>query len=186
MKQGDFSANKYRLSRVLAYDGGTEAAIADMFAVAIWRIERRNCDGPSARGIISKNMKVNITLALASLAILLTSCATPRPRPAFHNTDNSAVVIESLDPNTGQMILPTASVKQGNDQVLAAAMGLRRHQTAVIILENYNEPRIGGEFRIRGTPWFVGLRVLGYQRIVFLQGNGTANPEGLPTLVEYD
>ena len=84
------------------------------------------------------------------------------------------------------MILPTASDKQGNDGVLAAAMGLPQHQTAVVILENYNEPRIGGEFRIRGTPWFVGLRVLGYQRIVFLQGNGTANPEGLPMLVEYD
>lgn len=131
-------------------------------------------------------MKVCTILALMAVTSLLTSCATSQPRQAFHNTDKTAVVIESLDGQTGQMILPSSSTKQGNDDVLAAAMGLPQHQTAVVILENYNEPRIGGEFRARGTPWFVGLRVLGYQRIVFLQGNGTADPEGLPTLVEYN
>jgi hypothetical protein len=131
-------------------------------------------------------MKATICLALAAAAVLLSSCATPRPREAFHNTDKTAVVIESLDGQTGEMILPAASAKLGNDGVLAAAMSLPQHQTAVVILENYNEPRIGSEFRTRGTPWFVGLRVLGYQRIVFLQGDGSANPEGLPTLVEYD
>ena len=131
-------------------------------------------------------MKITISLALAATAILLTSCATPKPPQAFHNTDKSAVVIESLDSQTGEMILPSASAQQGTDGVLAAAMSLPQHQTAVVILENYSEPRIGGQFRVRGTPWFVGLRELGYQRIVFLQGNGTADPEGLLTLVEYE
>jgi len=34
--------------------------------------------------------------------------------------------------------------------------------------------------------WFIGLRGLGYQHIVFLQGNGSTDPNGLPTLAEYD
>ena len=130
-------------------------------------------------------MKICTTLALAALAISLTSCATPRPPQAFHNTDNNAVVIDSLDDKTGQILEPTASVREENDTVLAKAMGLSQRQTAVVILENYNEPQIGLQYRIRGTPWFVGLRSLGYEHIVFLQGRNTANPEGLITLTEY-
>jgi hypothetical protein len=64
-------------------------------------------------------------------------------------------------------------------------MGVAQRQTAVVILENYTEPRIGWQYRERGTSWFVGLRGLGYQHIVFLRGTGVANPEGLITLVEY-
>jgi len=130
-------------------------------------------------------MKISTPMALAALTISLTSCATSRPPQAFHNTDNNAVVIDSLDDKTGQLLEPTGSVREANDTVLAKAMNLSRHQTAVVILENYSEPQIGLEYRIRGTPWFVGLRSLGYEHIVFLQGRGVANPEGLITLSEY-
>ena len=130
-------------------------------------------------------MKIFTPMALAALAISMTSCATPRESQAFHNTDNNAVVIDSLDDKTGQIIEPTASAKEENDAVLAQAMGLSQRQTAVVILENYSEPRIGWEYRDRGTTWFVGLRSLGFQHIVFLQGTGVANPEGLSTLTEY-
>jgi|SRR5208282_5272662 len=130
-------------------------------------------------------MKICTPMALAALAISLTSCATPRPPQAFHNTDNTAVVIDSLDDKTGQMLEPTASGREENDAVLAKAVGLTQRQTAVVILENYTEPQIGLEYRIRGTPWFVGLRSLGYEHIVFLQGRGVASPEGLITLTEY-
>jgi len=130
-------------------------------------------------------MKIFTTLALAALAISLTSCTTTRPPQTFHNTDSNAVVIDSLDDKTGQIVEPTASVTEENDSILAKAMGLPKHETAVVILENYNEPQIGFQYRIRGTPWFVGLRSLGYEHIVFLQGRGTANPEGLVTLTEY-
>jgi len=133
-----------------------------------------------------KHTKVLTSFALATLAISLTSCVTPPPPQAFHNTDNGALVIESLDNQTCQIIQPTASVKEANDKVLAKANSLSQHQTAVIILENYTEPEIGGQFRDRGTPWFVGLRNLGYQHIVFLQGMGVSNPEGLITLAEYE
>jgi hypothetical protein len=132
-------------------------------------------------------MKICNSIALAVLAIILTSCATQSPPPqAFHNTDNTALVIASLDDNTCQMISPTASVGEKNDMVLAKAMTLPQHQAAVVILENYTEPQIGQQFRDRGTALFVGLRSLGYQHIVFLQGNGGANPEGLLTLAEYN
>lgn len=131
-------------------------------------------------------MKFSISIALTALAISLTSCATPRPPQAFHNTDDTVLVVESLDDRTCQMLEPTASVREDNDTVLAKAMTLPQHQTAVVILENYTEPRIGSQYRDRGTPWFVGLRGLGYQHIVFLQGRGVADPEGLLTLVEYE
>jgi starvation-inducible outer membrane lipoprotein len=131
-------------------------------------------------------MKISSSMALASLAIMLTSCATPPPPQAFHNTDSTALVIKSLDDTTCQMVGPAASNREGNDNVLALAKALPQHLTAVVMLENYTEPQIGDQFRDRGTALFVGLRNLGYQHIVFLQGNGIANPEGLMTLAEYN
>lgn len=131
-------------------------------------------------------MKISNSVALLALALMLTSCATPPPPRVFHNADNTALVIESLDGKTCQMLQPATSGGESNEKVLAKAMSLPQHQAAVVILENYTEPQIGDQFRDRGILLFVGLRNLGYQRIVFLQGNGVANPEGLTTLVEYD
>jgi hypothetical protein len=133
-----------------------------------------------------KFIKIINATALVALAITLTSCATPPPPQAFHNTDNTALVIASLDDKTCQMVEPAASNREGNDNVLALAKVLPQHLTAVVMLENYTEPQIGDQFRNRGTAWFVGLRYLGYQHIVFLQGNGVASPEGLMTLAEYN
>ena len=121
-----------------------------------------------------------------ALPLMLTSCATPPPPQAYHTTDNSALVIESLDGRTSRLIQPTPTPEIGNDKVLTTARTLPQHQTAVVILENYNEPQIGDQFRNRGTPWFIGLRCLGYEHIVFLQGNGKSNPEGLIELAKYD
>jgi hypothetical protein len=131
-------------------------------------------------------MKRIYLLTVAALPILLTSCATPPPPQAFHNTDSTALVIKSLDENTCQMVQPAPSKREGCDNILAQAKALAQHQTAVIILENYNEAQIGDQFHVRGTPLFVGLRNLGYQHIVFVQGAGVTNPEGLITLAEYD
>jgi hypothetical protein len=131
-------------------------------------------------------MKKTFLLFAAALPVLLTSCATSRPPQAFHNTDRSALIVESLDNRSCQVIAPTAMAKAENALVLAQARSFAQRQTAVVILENYSEPRLGPQFRDRTFAWFVGLRGLGYQRIVFLQGNGTTNPDGLPTLAEYD
>ena len=130
-----------------------------------------------------KPMNIRISLILLALAAVVTSCTTPSR--AFHNTDSTALVIESLDSQTSQMLQPNTSARKSNDQLLAEAAALSQHQTAVVILENYTEEEIGGQFRDRGTPWVVGLRNLGYQHIVFLQGLGVANPEGLITIVQY-
>jgi hypothetical protein len=131
-------------------------------------------------------MKNITSISLAALAITLTSCTTPQPPQAYHNTDNTALIVDSLDGRTCQMVQPTASGREDSDMLLAKAMKLSQHQTAVVILENYTELEIGSQFRDRGTPWFVGLRNLGYQHIVFLQGRDVGNPEGLATLVEYN
>ncbi len=131
-----------------------------------------------------KIMNVIISLALATGAVFLTSCATPSR--AFHNTDSTALVIQSFDNQTAQMLQPTASARKGNDELLADASALSQHQTAVVILEGYTEEEIGDQFRDRGTPWVVGLRRIGYEHIVFLKGLDVANPEGLITVVKYD
>ena len=131
-------------------------------------------------------MKILNLLAVAVFPILLCSCATPPPPQSFHNTDNSALVIKSLDDQTCQIVEPTISAKEGTEKVLAEAMSLPQRQTAVVILENYTEAQIGEQFRDRGTRLFVGLRHLGYQHIVFVQGTGVTSPEGLLTLAEYD
>ena len=131
-------------------------------------------------------MKKTLLLLTAALPVLLSSCATPRPPQAFHNSDNSALIVESLDNSSCQIIAPAATVKEQNALVLDQAKSFPRHQTAVIILENYSEPQLGPQFRDRSVAWFIGLRGLGYQHIVFVQGKGVTDPNGLPTLAEYD
>jgi hypothetical protein len=131
-------------------------------------------------------MKIKTSIALLALPLLLSSCSTPPPPQAFHKVDSTALVIDSLDDNTCQLIQPTMSDKQQNDQILTEAHNFAQHDTAVVILENYNEPQPGAEFRDRSVSLFVGLRGAGYKNIVFLQGKGVANPEGLITLAEYD
>lgn len=132
-------------------------------------------------------MKTTLFLALAALPVILSSCATPPPPPqAYHGADDSALVIKSIDERTCQILSPIAADKVENDRILTVARALPRHQTAVVILENYDEPQIGDQFRDRGTPLFVGLRGVGYEHIYFLRGKGVSNPEGLVTLVKYD
>ncbi len=131
-----------------------------------------------------KIKNVIISLALAAEAVFLTSCATPSR--AFHNTDSTALVIQSFDNQTAQMLQPTVSANKGNDELIADAAALSQHQTAVVILEGYTEEEIGDQFRDRGTPWVVGLRRIGCEHIVFLKGLDVANPEGLITIVKYD
>jgi len=84
------------------------------------------------------------------------------------------------------MLQPTASAKVENDKLLGLAQSFPQHQTAVVILENYTETKIGEQFCDRGTQWFVALRGLGYEHIYFLQGRDVADPEGLPTIARYD
>ena len=131
-------------------------------------------------------MKKNILLMLAALPmILLTSCATPPPPRVFHNTDSTALVIKSLDSQTSQMLEPSTSNPAKNDQTINQARSLPQHQTAVVMLENYTEPQLGEQFRDRGTPLFVCLRQLGYEHIIFVQGQNVPDPNGLITLAEY-
>ena len=133
-----------------------------------------------------KYLKVIMATALLALPFILSSCSTPPAPQAFHKIDDTALVVESLDDNTYRMIQPTISAKMQNDQLLTAAQKLSKHQTAVIILENYNEPQPGDEFRDRSTTLFVGLRTLGYEHISFLQGKGVTDPEGLLTVADYN
>lgn len=127
--------------------------------------------------------KIYFILSLA-LPVVLCSCATPPPQ-AFHNTDNTALVVKSLDNGSGQIVAPTAMSKVDNWKVLDQIKTLGRLNTAVVVLENYTEPQLGQQFRDRSFGWFMGLRGLGFEHIVFLQGKGVAEVEGLPVLAEY-
>ena len=117
-------------------------------------------------------MRKTILLLVPALAAFLTSCATPPPPQAFHNTDDSALIVQSFDGHNCQILAPTAISRGEASAMLDRAKALPKHQTAVIILENYSEPQLGTEFRDRSMGWFIGLRGLGYQHIVFLKGNG--------------
>ena len=90
-------------------------------------------------------------LLTAALPVLLSSCATPRPHQAFHNTDDSALIVAALDNTSCEVIAPTAVAKEDNMRLLNQAKSFSQHQTAVVILENYYEPQLGQEFRNR-TP----------------------------------
>lgn len=131
-------------------------------------------------------MKKIFLLAAAALPVLLTSCATSQPRQAFHNSDNSALIVESIDGSSCQVLAPTAVAREENARLLDQARTFAQRQTAVVILENYSEPQLGPEFRDRTMGWFIGLRGLGYQHIVFLKGNGVTDPNGLLTLADYE
>ncbi|MGA2788415.1 MAG: hypothetical protein ABSF60_12890 [Verrucomicrobiota bacterium] len=131
-----------------------------------------------------KPLNIATLLALVALAIISTSCATP-PR-VFHDYNNTALVIDSLDNQTCQMLRPDASASEDNDKFLAKAATLSKDQTVVVILENYTEPKIGQQFRDRSTYWLVSMRSLGYRYVVFLQGQGVTDPEGLRILADYD
>jgi hypothetical protein len=131
-------------------------------------------------------MKKVLMPLIAALPVILSSCATEPQYHAFQNTDGSALIIESLDGSSCQVLAPTAMSREPNAQLLDQARTFPQHQTAVIILENYSEPQIGTEFRDRTMGWFIGLRGLGYQHIVFLKGNGVTEANGLLTLAEYD
>jgi hypothetical protein len=130
-----------------------------------------------------KSLTLITVWALVALTLITTSCRTPSR--GFHNTDLNALVIQSFPDGTGQMLQPKTTARESNDQLLAEAAALPRHQTAVVILEDYYEEEIGGQFRDRGTAWVVGLRRLGYQHIVFLKGLGVPSPEGLITITQY-
>jgi len=130
--------------------------------------------------------KIVLLLTAAVLPVILSSCVSPRPLEAYQNTDNSALVVQSLDNTSCTVLAPTAIQHEEDSILLDQAKTFAQHQTAVVILENYNEPQMGQEFRDRTLGWFIGLRGLGYQRIVFLKGSGVANPNGLLTLAEYD
>ena len=130
-------------------------------------------------------MKIGTLLATAGLAILSTSCATTQPPQSFHNTDNSAVIIDSLNDKRSQMLQPATTVRGDNDTVLAKAMKSSRHQTTAVTLQDYDESQAGLQYHIRGTPWIVELRGLEYEHFVYLQDKGITNPGGLITLTQY-
>ena len=120
------------------------------------------------------------------LAVALSGCASPPPPQAFHSTDHSALIVQSLDGHSCQVLAPTATSREESAAALQQVKTFPQHQTAVIILENYSEPQLGHEFRDRSLNWFLGLRGLGYQHIVFLKGSGVTDPNGLPLLAQYD
>ena len=131
-------------------------------------------------------MKNPIAIAIATLPLFIAACSTPKPPVAFHATDSNAVVIKSVDGTTTQLLGANATAPLTSQQAMTKVSALTGHQTAVVILENYDEAQVGEQFRDRSTPWFLGLRTLGYDHIVFLKGQGTDNPEGLATLARYD
>ena len=87
-------------------------------------------------------MKKILLLLTAALPVVLSSCATSRPPQAYHNTDSSALIVQSLDASSCQVIAPTATGREKDTRLLEQARSFAQRQTAVVILENYSEPQI--------------------------------------------
>jgi hypothetical protein len=130
-------------------------------------------------------MKISTPMVLAPLAILLTSCATTSPPQTLHNAHNDAVAIDNTNVKTNLVRQPATTVQDDNDMVAANVVNLSKRQTATTTPENNDQPQSGLEYHIHGTPWFIGLRGLRNEHVVFLQGKGASNPEGLITLTQY-
>jgi hypothetical protein len=94
--------------------------------------------------------------------------------------------VQTFDNRTCEILAPRPSGRAENAQALNLAKTLAQHQTAVVILENFSERRLGPEFRDRSCAWFLELRGLGYEHIIFLQGADVPDPEHLITLAKYD
>lgn len=134
-------------------------------------------------------MNKTLCLWLITLPVVLSSCATPAPPQTYRNADAAALIVESLDAGSCRMLAPTPMEREDNARLLDRAKSLGSHQTAVVILENYSEAELGREFRDRSMGWFMGLRGLGYQRIVFLKGDGAPGANavnGMQTLADYN
>ena len=131
-------------------------------------------------------MKAVLCTAVAAMSLMVCSCTTPTIPQAYHAADSNALVIESINGRTGRILQPLPSTDMANEVILEKARTMTQRQTVVIILQNYTEAQIGDQFRDRATPWFISLRSIGYDHIVFLQGNGNNNPEGLIELARYD
>jgi hypothetical protein len=130
-------------------------------------------------------MKKAPWILILSLPVLLCSCSTDAPPTVFHNTDEACLVVESLDNRSARVLAPAALPPLADGQVLDQIKSLGPYRTAAVILEEYSEAQPGPQFRDRTFGWFLGLRGLGYQHIVFLQGKGVGKPEGLLVLAEY-
>src|SRR5579872_3772284 len=101
-------------------------------------------------------MKKVVLLLTAALPVMLCSCASNAPRQAFHSSDNTALIVQSLDGRSCQVLAPTAINREDNARLLDQARTFPHNDTAVVILENYSEPEMGPEFRDRTFAWFIG------------------------------
>jgi len=129
-------------------------------------------------------MKKFLLLTLA-LPVMLCSCATSNVPQAYHPADHNALTIKSFDARTAQVLAPTLLAQTDSAKVLDQLKTMNHCSSVVVILENYNEAQPGPAFRDRSFGWFMGLRGLGYDHIVFLQGKGVDQTDGLTVLAEY-
>ena len=122
---------------------------------------------------------------MLSLPVMLGSCASDPAPTMFHKASPSLLVVDSLDLRSGQLIAPKETAKMDTAQMLDTIKSFEKSHAVIIILENYREVKLGPEFRDRSLPWFLGLRRQGYEEIVFVQGKGFPDPDGLLVLAEY-
>lgn len=131
-------------------------------------------------------MKIACFFGALILPLMLCSCRTPGDVTSAPVSSHPSLVITSADSDSGQIILPQVLDPAPEPRVLDQARTFPARDIAIVILENYSEPQPGPLFQHRSVMWFMGLRNLGYQHIIFLRGHGVAAPEGLPVIARYD
>jgi hypothetical protein len=122
---------------------------------------------------------------LLSVPVMLGGCAS-EPAPTLCRANRSLLVVDTHDSRTGQVVAPIESAKMEIVPLLDKIKSLAKAPAVIVILENYQEAKPGPVFRDRSLPWYLGLRLLGYDHVVFVQGNGLPDPDGLRVVAEYN
>jgi hypothetical protein len=118
---------------------------------------------------------------------ILTGCKTEHVVQIYEPSDANAVLIRSVEGGRGQVLGEGGTRADAeNSELLNNLRGLTAHHTAVVMLEHYSEPEPDLEFRDRATPWFLALRLLGFEHIIFLRGQSVDSPAGLTVVASYD
>ena len=128
-----------------------------------------------------------LILGLVVFVACLTACKTEHIVQIYQPSDPNAVLIRSVEGGRGQVLGARGTrANAENSELLDNLRALPAHHTAVVMLEHYTEPEPDLEFRDRATPWFVTLRLFGFENIVFLRGQSVDSPDGLMVVASYD
>jgi hypothetical protein len=133
---------------------------------------------------------MKVSASLLFILLLATACSTPRTSPVarFQEQDQANLIVRYYTDETSFVVKPQKtdgpflSILRWDD-VLDVARQLPGRELAVVILVHYPSQDKADAVKTKWTSLLTGL---GYQRVVFLDGYGGRQVNGLPILTRAD